>query len=226
MSLPPPRHPHPCFIKKPWSSDYFPSFPSIFLCSVIFNSLIACLSSMDFCVEEPIAGLTIGQAIYEVTLIIALLRWVLCWGHRIIKDRRTRSLQAPAEPSSSSSCSFSWVSSLMVRDTALTLTTFGELVERLPDTEDTCAVCLNQLRMQDEVRELLNCYHVFHKECIDRWLDHDHDNHNPTCPLCRAPLFTPYCPSSSSESSSFAPPPQPSWAVERLLYLFGDDLLP
>ncbi|KAJ1418755.1 Zinc finger, RING-type [Sesbania bispinosa] len=99
-------------------------------------------------------------------------------------------------------------------------------MERMPETEDTCAICLNHLKMEDEVRELMNCYHVFHKECIDRWLEHDHDNetHNPTCPLCRAPLLSSYC--LSSESSSCVPPPQPSWAVDRLLYLFGDDLLP
>ena len=179
---------------------------------------------MGFYVEDSAYGLTIGQAIYEAALIIAVLRWVLCWVFRVIKDRRTRSLQTPTELSSPSSSSC--VSSQVIRDNTLVLTTFGEIVERLPDTEDTCAVCLNQLRMQDEVRELMNCYHVFHRECIDKWLDHDHDNHNPTCPLCRAPLLTPSYYWLSSESSSCVPPPQPSWAVERLLYLFGDDLLP
>ncbi|XP_027333284.1 probable E3 ubiquitin-protein ligase RHA4A [Abrus precatorius] len=175
---------------------------------------------MGFYVEEPVSGLTIGQAIYEVALIIAILRWVLCLVFRVIKDRRTRSLHTPHEPSSPSS------SSCMTRDkeNTLLLTTFGEIVERLPQTEDTCAVCLNQLKMEDEVRELMNCYHVFHRECIDKWLEHDHENHKSTCPLCRAPLLS--CCYMTSESSSCVPPPQPSWAVERLLYLFGDDLLP
>ncbi|KAI4335136.1 hypothetical protein L6164_013810 [Bauhinia variegata] len=176
---------------------------------------------MGFYIEESISGFTIGQAIYEVALIIAVLRWVLCWVFRMIKDRRHSSLETSTEPSSScTSC----VSSLMIRDSTLILTTFGEIVKRMPETEDTCAVCLNQLKMEDEVRELMNCDHVFHRECIDRWWDHDHDNHNPTCPLCRAPLLLTPCP--STESSSCLPPPQPSWAVERLLYLFGDDLLP
>ncbi|CAI0448244.1 unnamed protein product [Linum tenue] len=64
---------------------------------------------------------------------------------------------------------------------------------------------------EDEVRELRNCCHVFHSDCIHRWIDHS--NHR-TCPLCRTPLLT------AAQSAQ-----QPSWAVERILYLFGDDLL-
>lgn len=163
--------------------------------------------------SSSISGLTISQAIYEAALIIAVLRWILCFVFKIMKDKRTRS------------CSSSCCSRQM-----LPLSSFGEIIERLPETEDTCAVCLNQMRMEDEVRELMNCYHVFHRECIDKWLEHGHENenHNSTCPLCRAPLLTScYSLSSETEISTCVPPTQPSWAVERLLYLFGDDhLLP
>ncbi|KAJ0981024.1 hypothetical protein J5N97_009279 [Dioscorea zingiberensis] len=79
----------------------------------------------------------------------------------------------------------------------------------------TCAVCLNQVRSRDKVWELRNCTHVFHKHCLDRWLDHDE---HLTCPLCRAPLLA--CRGAAASLS-----PEPSWAVEKLLYLFGDDLL-
>lgn len=82
------------------------------------------------------------------------------------------------------------------------------------DGSSTCAVCLNELEMDDKVRELKNCRHVFHRKCLDRWADHDA---NGTCPLCRAPLL--------STTPPPPPPPETSWAVERLLYLFGDDLL-
>lgn len=174
---------------------------------------------MGFCVEESTSGLTISQAIYEAALIIAVLRWVICWVYKVIHDRRSQSSSENSSPPPS------WLSCQMIRDSTLTLRTFGEMVGRVPESEDTCAVCLNQLRMEDEVRELMNCDHVFHRECIDRWLDHDHDNHNPTCPLCRAPLLTSYCTSESDPgTSSCMPPSHPSWAVERLLYLFGDDL--
>ncbi|KAI6706942.1 hypothetical protein NL676_009904 [Syzygium grande] len=48
-----------------------------------------------------------------------------------------------------------------------------------------CAVCLSSIEERDEVRELSNCSHAFHRECLDRWVDHD----QVTCPLCRSLLF-------------------------------------
>ncbi|KAL2458167.1 putative E3 ubiquitin-protein ligase [Forsythia ovata] len=122
--------------------------------------------------------------------------------------------------SSSTSSSSSSVNLKMVRD-SLALTTFGDVTRRLPESHDTsCAVCLNRLRKKNEVWELSNCCHVFHKQCLERWLAYDS---RLTCPLCRASLLvvSPLPPSSRQP-----PPPPPSWAVERMLYLFGDDLFP
>ncbi|KAJ6718833.1 E3 UBIQUITIN-PROTEIN LIGASE RHA2A [Salix purpurea] len=48
-----------------------------------------------------------------------------------------------------------------------------------------CVVCLCTLRHGDQVRKL-DCRHVFHKECIDGWLDHLNFN----CPLCRSSLVS------------------------------------
>uniref|UniRef100_A0ACD5USS3 Uncharacterized protein n=1 Tax=Avena sativa TaxID=4498 RepID=A0ACD5USS3_AVESA len=48
-----------------------------------------------------------------------------------------------------------------------------------------CAVCLCGIGGRDEVRRLSNCRHVFHRGCLDRWMEHD----QRTCPLCRAPLI-------------------------------------
>ncbi|KAL3738439.1 hypothetical protein ACJRO7_019903 [Eucalyptus globulus] len=50
-----------------------------------------------------------------------------------------------------------------------------------------CAVCLSSIEERDEVRELSNCSHAFHRECLDRWVDHN----RVTCPLCRSLLFSP-----------------------------------
>ncbi|KFK37056.1 hypothetical protein AALP_AA4G206800 [Arabis alpina] len=47
------------------------------------------------------------------------------------------------------------------------------------DTE--CAVCLSVLEEEDTVRELPNCKHVFHVDCVDTWL-----TTCSTCPVCRA----------------------------------------
>ncbi|VVB08174.1 unnamed protein product [Arabis nemorensis] len=47
-----------------------------------------------------------------------------------------------------------------------------------------CAICL--LEFEEEhilLRLLTTCYHVYHQECIDRWLES-----NKTCPVCRRNL--------------------------------------
>ncbi|CAL5411099.1 unnamed protein product [Camellia sinensis] len=59
---------------------------------------------------------------------------------------------------------------------------FSDLV----DPPESCAVCLYDFDGGDEIRRLTNCCHIFHRSCLDRWMDHDHR----TCPLCRT-LFIP-----------------------------------
>ncbi|KAL1208264.1 E3 ubiquitin-protein ligase RHA2B [Cardamine amara subsp. amara] len=47
-----------------------------------------------------------------------------------------------------------------------------------------CIVCLSKLKSGEEVRKL-DCRHVFHKQCLEGWLQHLNFN----CPLCRSPLL-------------------------------------
>jgi E3 ubiquitin-protein ligase ATL41 len=44
-----------------------------------------------------------------------------------------------------------------------------------------CAVCLSMIENEEMARLLPNCKHVFHAECIDKWL-----GSHSTCPICRA----------------------------------------
>uniref|UniRef100_A0A1J3CA93 Putative E3 ubiquitin-protein ligase RHA2B n=1 Tax=Noccaea caerulescens TaxID=107243 RepID=A0A1J3CA93_NOCCA len=48
-----------------------------------------------------------------------------------------------------------------------------------------CIVCLSTLKAGEEVRKL-DCRHVFHKQCLEGWIQHL----NFSCPLCRSPLLT------------------------------------
>ncbi|KAM0850675.1 hypothetical protein ACQ4PT_052922 [Festuca glaucescens] len=50
------------------------------------------------------------------------------------------------------------------------------------DTSD-CAVCLGEFQEEERVRLLPSCFHVFHAECIDTWLQG-----NANSPLCRAAI--------------------------------------
>ncbi|XAR54040.1 hypothetical protein NMG60_11029022 [Bertholletia excelsa] len=53
---------------------------------------------------------------------------------------------------------------------------------------ESCAVCLYELDSGEEIRWLANCRHIFHRGCLDRWMDHD----QRTCPLCRTPFVPPH----------------------------------
>ncbi|XP_073050932.1 E3 ubiquitin-protein ligase At4g11680-like isoform X1 [Primulina eburnea] len=53
--------------------------------------------------------------------------------------------------------------------------------ERAISGEDAaCCICLAKYLNNDELREL-PCLHLFHKECVDKWL-----RINASCPLCKA----------------------------------------
>ncbi|KAJ4883575.1 RING/U-box superfamily protein [Raphanus sativus] len=171
---------------------------------------------MSFFIED--SGLIVTQLLYQMAVLITLLRWIFTW----ILRYRSRS--------TSSSSSTPPISSQAIKE-SLAVTTFRDAGDRSPELiSDTCAVCLGDLEDGDEVRELRNCSHVFHRECIDRWLDYEccggddsdgeEDNHR-TCPLCRTPLLA----ANTSSCGDWPVKNEPSWAVERLLYLFGDDLL-
>ena len=54
--------------------------------------------------------------------------------------------------------------------------------------DDTCDICLNPLYLQnDGIQYLSNpsCGHLFHKKCLDRWLDTPLFS---SCPTCRTPI--------------------------------------
>ncbi|KAL9131541.1 MAG: hypothetical protein Q9217_000555 [Psora testacea] len=46
---------------------------------------------------------------------------------------------------------------------------------------ERCLVCLEDYQVGEEVRQLAQCSHLFHRECIDEWLTTGRNS----CPLCR-----------------------------------------
>ncbi|ORY92218.1 hypothetical protein BCR43DRAFT_497977 [Syncephalastrum racemosum] len=61
-------------------------------------------------------------------------------------------------------------------------------------TDSRCLVCLDDFVPKQSVR-VLKCCHVFHKECVDRWLCETHNS----CPVCRG---TPVEPQSNTTHPS------------------------
>ena len=58
--------------------------------------------------------------------------------------------------------------------------------EQLPDPGDTCAICLDTIEDDDDVRGL-DCGHAFHASCVDPWLT----SRRACCPLCKADYYVP-----------------------------------
>ncbi|MBA3814995.1 MAG: hypothetical protein H0X29_00425 [Parachlamydiaceae bacterium] len=57
-------------------------------------------------------------------------------------------------------------------------------------TDINCTICLekivpeNQTSREEEKPRVLNCIHIFHRECIGSWLVQQH-----SCPLCRTSVL-------------------------------------
>lgn len=48
-------------------------------------------------------------------------------------------------------------------------------------TQSECTICL--LDYTEETKKTTECHHIFHQECLNRWLET-----NNSCPLCRTVL--------------------------------------
>lgn len=58
--------------------------------------------------------------------------------------------------------------------------------ELLPSAGDTCAICLDTIEDDDDIRGL-SCGHAFHASCVDPWLT----SRRACCPLCKADYHVP-----------------------------------
>ena len=56
------------------------------------------------------------------------------------------------------------------------------LCNELPD--ESCSICLEDFKTGDNIKKL-NCTHIFHKECLEPWLN----NNNRNCPMCRTDII-------------------------------------
>ncbi|KAL0366437.1 UNVERIFIED_CONTAM: Brassinosteroid-responsive RING protein 1 [Sesamum radiatum] len=60
--------------------------------------------------------------------------------------------------------------------------TFAYRKRAEPELVEFCSICLSEFAEGDVGRELVDCKHVFHRHCLEKWLQRC----RPTCPLCRS----------------------------------------
>ncbi|PIN12759.1 Anaphase-promoting complex (APC), subunit 11 [Handroanthus impetiginosus] len=57
--------------------------------------------------------------------------------------------------------------------------------ESMDDEDEMCSICLMEFEKEDMVNKLPICGHLFHMDCLEKWLDRCQF----TCPLCRSMLL-------------------------------------
>ena len=67
----------------------------------------------------------------------------------------------------------------------------------LPNPGDTCAICLDIIEDDDDIRGL-TCGHAFHASCVDPWLT----SRRACCPLCKADYYIPKPRTQAGEGTS------------------------
>ncbi|KAL4186901.1 hypothetical protein AMTRI_Chr09g16180 [Amborella trichopoda] len=118
------------------------------------------------------------NALSLLTVLRKLISWICrCLGLNDFLDSSNPQIERPVI-----SPVFPSVSAILIRE-ILPVVRFEELTDAFHASE-SCAVCLYEFEGREEIRRLANCCHIFHRSCLDRWMDHD----QKTCPLCRTPL--------------------------------------
>ncbi|KAG8079269.1 hypothetical protein GUJ93_ZPchr0007g4272 [Zizania palustris] len=87
---------------------------------------------------------------------------------------------------------FAWsttrkVAKTAARDELVSVWRYSKGGESSPAVVEYCVVCLSSMEEGDEVR-VLRCRHLFHRRCLDPWLQQARSP--ATCPLCRCRLLT------------------------------------
>jgi len=131
--------------------------------------------------------LLVPRLVLNVAYLLGFIRSTVCWLLQLVGlgeflEPETSYWPDQANPWFEATSS---VSAQRIRE-RMPIVEFGILAEGAEDEDVMCAVCLNNMEKHQEIRRLTNCSHIFHRGCLDKWLDHD----QRTCPLCRSSFLS------------------------------------
>lgn len=130
--------------------------------------------------------LLVPRLLLNVVFVLGFIRTAVCWLLRFmgLGDFLETEVYWPDQANSCLEASSS-IYAQRIREW-LPIVRFGVLAEEAEVDDAMCAVCLNSVERHEEIRILTNCSHIFHRGCLDKWVDHD----QRTCPLCRSPFLS------------------------------------
>ena len=56
--------------------------------------------------------------------------------------------------------------------------------------DQNCSICLEEFNTNDKI-SVLQCRHIYHRNCIFDWVKSQHDKKNTRCPNCNSNIFNP-----------------------------------
>lgn len=138
---------------------------------------------MGFPLGYPV--LLVPRVFLNVAFVFGFIRTAVCWLLRLMGFSDFLESEATWPDEINSTESSSSISAQRIRG-RLPIIKFSVLAEAMEDHDVMCAVCLNIMERQEEVRMLMSCSHIFHRRCLDKWVDYG----QKTCPLCRSPFLS------------------------------------
>ncbi|CAN6272112.1 unnamed protein product [Urochloa humidicola] len=162
-----------------------------------YGVAVSCASLVVFCVVAAMAGVVKAGAATGFTLLfLGVIGWFLpfggasTWGwpwqwRRAAAARRRAAGASPAGCFCSRGAAPADVPPAFAYECPANA---EAAADGKPGAGAMCAVCLEDVRRGEAVRRMPACGHVFHKECVDMWLES-----HVTCPLCRRELLPRAC---------------------------------
>uniref|UniRef100_A0A5K1GVF3 RING-type domain-containing protein n=1 Tax=Nymphaea colorata TaxID=210225 RepID=A0A5K1GVF3_9MAGN len=127
------------------------------------QSLLSAVQQSDFIPIRPVIALGIG-----ILAIILSFGFLVCLYTRLCNGSTMQMFADQSMPQSSKANVKSKTARIV------------EFVPVFGEGSTECAVCLSSLRDMELLRLLPDCGHIFHRECIRKWLALHF-----TCPICR-----------------------------------------
>jgi len=166
----------------PWCDSRFGAFVNqASLCCLLSFMGIALATWHGYMIQDAAAACDDPLPFVQVTFTARS-------GARLAQEASPPSRQPGSHPDASFMEADRWLELLLMLDCLSTVhfdgDTFGDEEGKLYASE--CVICLNQFESSDVIRQTRCCGHLYHEECLGRWLA---VSKTARCAVCRRPFL-------------------------------------